>query len=443
MTKNASRGLSIFWVIITMIVAVVAGLAGARWMYQNTLQSAARTTVVWISIDGLRGDYVQRGELPFFSRLRREAATTAKLSPVFPSITFPSHCSEATGVTVEKHGITANAFYDTATKVQYSYPNDASLLQAEPIWLTAQRQGVRTAVLDWPLSFAQKGPVRTEVFEEKFDSAMPDEQRLNRLLDTWSASLAKADPVALHLLMGYVIATDKPGHDSGPDSPQILSAMVSLDALLTKFSEHAVELWKRQRKTPHDRLFFVFSTDHGMSKVNTLVNLPRVLNVPRRDAEMRLSTTGNVGHVFLDETKFPPGGEARATRLAAVRDTMIAAGPGFQAFKREDMPAAWGYAHPTRCGDVIIILPRGYTFGWAEGAEAISDVSTSTTGPHGMHGYDPATNPDMMGFFAVWEFGKANPRDLGVVGWDQLHPTVAKLLGIKPAPAAQGVPLDF
>lgn len=430
-----------FWVISTIVVAVVAGLAAAKWMYQYSLQAAARTTVVWISIDGMRGDYVQRGDFPFFVRLRREAATTDKLRPVFPSITFPSHCSEATGVTVEKHGITANAFYDAATKTQYSYPNDSSLLQAEPIWLTAQRQGVRTAVLDWPLSFAQKGAIRTEIFDEKFDSAMPDEQRLNRLLDAWSASLAKADPVPLHLLMGYIIATDKPGHNNGPDSPEILQAMIMLDAQLTKFSERAVELWKRQRKTPEDRLFFVFSTDHGMSTVKTLVSLPRLLNVARRDPEIRLSTTGNVGHVFLDGVKYPRGSEAREAKLREFRATMIAAGPDFQAFKREDMPAAWGYAHPTRCGDLIIILPRGYTFGWAENAAAISEVGTSATGPIGMHGYDPATNPEMMGFFAIWEFGKIKPMDLGAVGWDQLHPTVAKLLGINPSPTATGTPL--
>src|SRR5438045_4017685 len=31
------------------------------------------------------------------------------------------------------------------------------MLQAEPIWLTAKRQGVRTLVHDWPLSHAQRG----------------------------------------------------------------------------------------------------------------------------------------------------------------------------------------------------------------------------------------------------------------------------------------------
>ena len=443
MTKNASRGLSIFWVIATIAVALLAGLAGARWMHRNSVEAASRTTVIWLSIDGLRGDYVKRGDFPFFARLQREGATTSQLRPVFPSITFPSHCSEATGVTVEKHGITANAFYDSATKLQYNYPNDSSLLLAEPIWLTAQRQGVHTAVLDWPLSFAQKGEIRTDVFEAAYDGNLSDDQRLNRLLEVWTASLAKSSPVPLHLLMGYIVATDKPGHNNGPESPEILKEMIVLDAQLARFSEHAVELWKRQRKTAADRLFFVFSTDHGMSTVKTLVSLPRVLGIGRKDPEIRLSTTGNIGHVFLDPTKYPLGSEMRDAKLAELRNTMIAAGPDFQAYRREEMPAKWGYAHPTRCGDLIIVLPVGYTFGWAENAAAIADVRPDSTDVHGMHGYDVATNPEMMGFLAVWEFGKSKSRDLGPVVWDQLHPTVAKLLGIHPSVAATGEPLVF
>src|SRR5262249_39500137 len=145
----------------------------------------ARNTIVWVSIDGLRGDYVHRGELPFFKRLRLEAATTEKLRPAFPSTTFPSHSSQATGVTADQHGITGNSFYDSAKGVLYNHPNDAALLQAEPIWLTAQRQGVHTAVFDWPLSFAQRGRVHTEFFLDAFDPAVPDQRRLERLLNGW------------------------------------------------------------------------------------------------------------------------------------------------------------------------------------------------------------------------------------------------------------------
>ncbi len=59
-----------------------------------------------------------------------------------------------------------------------------------------------------------------------------------------------------------------------------------------------------------------------------------------------------------------------------------------------------------------------------------------------MHGYDADTDPEMLGFLAIWEPGKSSPVDLGDVSWEQLHPTVATLLGIRPAPAAAGVPLS-
>lgn len=434
-----------FWVVATVLIAVGAGLAGANWMYRQALRSPARHTVVWISVDGLRGDYINRGDFPFFARLVREGATTSHLRPVFPSITFPSHCSEATGVSVERHGITANTFYDTATKTQYSYPSDSSLLQAEPIWITAQRQGVRTAVFDWPLSFAQKGPARTEIFGQTYDGSLTDEQRLNRLLDAWNASLSKTNPVPLNLLMGYVISTDKPGHHDGPDAPQIAQEMIALDKLLTRFSARVVELWKRQSRTQEDRLFIVISTDHGMSEVKFLASLDRILGVARRDPDVRLSTTGNIGHIFLDLVKYPAGSPGREAKLVELREKLKAAGPGFRAYRREDMPPELGYAHPTRCGDLIAVLPKDYTFGWSENASAnaaaITAVGTNESDVRGMHGYDVATNPEMLGFFAIWEPGKIRAQDLGSVNWDQLHPTVAKILGISPAAGAKGTPL--
>src|SRR5439155_14532233 len=91
-----------------------------------------QTVVVWISIDGFRGDYVDRVETPTFHRLMREGVYSHELIPITPSITFPSHVSEATGVRVAQHGIPNNVFYDTITRQTYKFPNEAAMLQAEP-----------------------------------------------------------------------------------------------------------------------------------------------------------------------------------------------------------------------------------------------------------------------------------------------------------------------
>src|SRR5437764_11079602 len=48
-----------------------------------------QTVVVWISIDGFRGDYVDPVETPTFQRLMREGVYSHELTPITPSITFP------------------------------------------------------------------------------------------------------------------------------------------------------------------------------------------------------------------------------------------------------------------------------------------------------------------------------------------------------------------
>ena len=245
---------------------------------------ATGRTVVWISMDGVRQDYLDRGKLPFFDRLKKEGAWSRLLRPVFPPITFPSHCSQATGVTVERHGVTGNSFYDTGTRREARYPAEAALLQAEPIWLTAAGQGIRTLVYDWPLSQNQGGVVRAAYSGERFDNALSDDQRLDHLLDTWREDSktwrTSPDGAPLHLLMAYVHATDGTGHILGPDAPEITVDMEKLDATLARFFDAAVGLWREN--DPRGEFIFLLTTDHGMTRVDHLVSLEKALGLPRR-----------------------------------------------------------------------------------------------------------------------------------------------------------------
>ena len=70
-----------------------------------------KTVVLWISTDGCRGDYVDRDQTPFLKSLMDHGAYSKQLTPMFPSLTFPSHTTEATGVPAGQHGVTSNKFY--------------------------------------------------------------------------------------------------------------------------------------------------------------------------------------------------------------------------------------------------------------------------------------------------------------------------------------------
>jgi hypothetical protein len=393
---------------------------------------ASRNVVVWISIDGFRQDYVDRNVSPFLRKLMHEGAYSQKLVPITPSLTFPSHATEATGAAASVHGITANDFYDTTTGQQYKMSGDASLLQAEPIWLTAQRQGVRTLVYDWVFSYTSPSArVRNDYALDKFDAAPTDEQRLTRILDTWRSDAAAAHDKPLQLLMGYIKEPDHIGHRSGPESPAINDTIHATDAILEHFVADVVEQFNRQR-SGDEQLYVLLSTDHGMTQVKTLINTRLLFAaVP---PEATVVTSGPLAYIYLD--KIPAADERDAVKKRLLAD-LRKHDDFLSAYTHESLPKSWRLDHPTRVGDITVMLDVGYTFSTKFEGE-LKHVVQAGDEPQGMHGFPPDKCADMRGLCVIWRY--PNPiggRNVGTVHTEQLHPTVARLLGIHPAEGAK------
>ncbi|HEX8522320.1 MAG TPA: nucleotide pyrophosphatase/phosphodiesterase family protein [Tepidisphaeraceae bacterium] len=388
-----------------------------------------RTTVIWISIDGFRHDYPEKAKTPFLHELMGRAYYSRAMTPITPSITFPSHVSEATGVTVDRHGIANNDFYDTETRQSYSFPAVPALLQSEPIWITTTRQHVRTLVFDWPLSQNQTARIRSDYFLAKFEGAPTDEQRLNRLIETWQLDKNKKP---LGLIMGYIKKTDTTGHKFGPESAELRTAIQETDAALAHFVSAAQRVFA-QKSRKGDRLYLMLTTDHGMTEVSALVNLEKLFAAPLPKS-VHVETGGPVAMIYLHDV--PP---AQRTILQQSLLNDLRKYSFLTAYTRDTLPKAWGFYNPARTGDVVVMLKNRYTFS--------TKIRTATapakgTGPLGMHGYPPAENPDMRGFFLLARLDQVErARDLGPVDSLRIHPTVAKLLHVKPAPNAKARPL--
>ena len=80
-----------------------------------------RDYVVLVSFDGFRHDYLDRFETPGFDQLAASGVIAEALVPVFPSLTFPSHYSIATGMYPAHHGIVGNRFYDPYRDDDFDY----------------------------------------------------------------------------------------------------------------------------------------------------------------------------------------------------------------------------------------------------------------------------------------------------------------------------------
>ena len=108
-----------------------------------------KPTVVLLSWDGLRFDFPDRGTFPGLLRMEQAGVRAGRLIPVFPSNTFPTHVSLATGTFPDRHGIVDNHFYDRREARWYHKSSEADWIKAEPLWIAAERQGVLTATYFW------------------------------------------------------------------------------------------------------------------------------------------------------------------------------------------------------------------------------------------------------------------------------------------------------
>ncbi len=413
--------------------ALIGFLMAASQVHAQTPAPAApRNVVLWISIDGFRGDYIGKKSLPFFNGLMKDGGFTGHLQPIFPSITFPSHSVEMTGVPPDQNGITGNSMLDERTNKVVHFPPDASLLQAEPLWVTAERQGVRTAVLDWPLSQNEPGPVRASYFLDRYDDKLTDEERLSRILENWKADQA---PQPLRLIIGYIPSLDHAGHQYGPEAPQIATTLQRIDQEMGSFLHEVLQLWD-QKMTKNDHLYLLITTDHGMQKVQNIVDVHRLAS-PLVLQGAEIVTNGPVASFYFPEVA---AGEL-AGRVGAVK-AQISTQPFLECYARDELPAAWHYQHPTRVGDLVVVLKPGYTFGKTVNQALLKVADASDV--QGMHGYPLETAPEMQGTMLLWRYpDPIGARDLGNVSVLQIEPTVAQILGIAPSVAAKGKPIAW
>jgi predicted AlkP superfamily pyrophosphatase or phosphodiesterase len=390
------------------------GAEGAR--IEDT---SAPSTVILLAWDGVRHDYPDRAELPGLARMERDGVRASRITPPFPSSTFPSMVTIATGTYPDRHGIVDNTFRD-ANRGPFDREADPSWIEAEPLWIAAERQGVRSAVFFWVGSEQDWRGQGARFRKAPFDGEVGEEEKVAQIL-AWLDLPPAERP---RLIMAWWHGTDRVGHQKGPDHPDVAAALVQQDRQLERLLAGIDERGAWGSTT------VVVVSDHGMTAVRESVAVAERLAAAGIEAEVIAG--GAVAHVFLDE---PSSADAAVRALEGLE--------GVAVHRRADVPAALRLAHPHRTGDLVLTVAPPRTFvapGIAE--RAVSLASGLLGWERGMHGFDPALS-DMGGiFFAV---GNGVPRGerIDPVRAIDVAPTVAAILGIEPPLDAEGEPLPF
>ena len=185
---------------------------------EDSVEYDLAPTVILISLDGFRWDYSSRVSTPNLDLLVENGVSSESYIPVFPSKTFPNHLSIVTGCYPENHGIISNSMYDEEWDAEYyigenSEPvTESRWYEAEPIWVTAEKQGQVTATYFWPGSEAEINGERPTYYFQ-YDGSVPNEDRVQQVLD-WIDLPSGSRPVFMTL---YFSNADSWGHQYGPD----------------------------------------------------------------------------------------------------------------------------------------------------------------------------------------------------------------------------------
>jgi predicted AlkP superfamily pyrophosphatase or phosphodiesterase len=324
-----------------------------------------------------------------------------------PSKTFPNHYAIATGMYAGEHGIVANTFADSARAAVYS-PADRSMVEdgswyrGEPIWVSAQRQGLKTGTMFWVGSEADVQGVRP-TYWHPFDDDMSDEARVDSVL----AWLALPDRLRPRLLTLYFEFTDDAGSAYGPTSPEATAAAARADSMLGRLIRGANAL-------PHgDRVDYVIVSDHGMMATQHAVFLSE-----------HIDTTGVARILHGPFAVFYLRGDS--VRIRSLK-AQLAHVPHATVYERSELPAAWHWSDP-RLGDLVLVAEPPWLI-WPT-ARAVP--------AHGAHGWAPESSDDMRGIFvAAGPHVRAAGR-IPAFRNVHVHPFLAALLGITPAAGISG-----
>jgi predicted AlkP superfamily pyrophosphatase or phosphodiesterase len=228
---------------------------------KNDTISNGEQPLILISMDGFRWDYFDKTETPNFDELISGGSKSAALIPSFPTKTFPNHITIVTGRYPENHGIVANRMYDNIFDEYYyigqgSKPVlDGKWYEAEPIWVTAEKQGRRAMTMFWPASEAEIMGFRpTEYFV--YDGSISHDDRIDQILE-WVDYPQEKRP---KFISTYFSHTDDFGHQYGPDSEEILKAIGEMDRTIGRL------IFGLKSRGLFKEVNIILVSDHGMAK---------------------------------------------------------------------------------------------------------------------------------------------------------------------------------
>jgi len=392
-----------------VLLLVLSNWHCSRHAKTNSSQfNALQPTVILISVDGFRWDYLEKVAAPNLRQLAATGVRAKALIPVFPTKTFPNHYTIVTGLYPEHHGIVANTMYDPEFDAKFSMSNRAAVQDGrwwggEPLWVTAEKQHQISGILFWPGSEAEISGVRP-TYWKIYDDDFPNTARVDTVL-AWLDLPAERRPTFLTL---YFSDVDHAGHRHSPDSQQVKTAILEIDHILGRLVQSL------EARDIFDQVNIIIVSDHGM----TAVTFDRVIYLD--------------DYLDLEKVEVVDWNPIVALRPRLmiedeIYQALVKAHPYLRVYRKAEIPARLHYNQHRRIMPIIGIASDGWKISRHGTRNTVEGFYTS-----GEHGYDNAL-PAMRAIFIAR--GPAFKSGFVVAPFQNIHiyNLICAILKLRPA----------
>jgi predicted AlkP superfamily pyrophosphatase or phosphodiesterase len=391
---------------LAMLMALALGACThAPWKTQEASSAASKPSpLIVVLIDGFRADYLDRNITPVMSGLAAQGVR-APMRPSTPSVSAPNHYTLMTGLYPDRHGMVDNTFLDPTLGFFGAEPASYAVAgfyeQATPLWVSAERQGVRVGSAYWGSPSVPIHGVRAS-HQIPYAENVPNADRVDRIL-AWF-DLPEAERPRLFML--YFGSVDGAGHLYGPDAPQTNAAIADADAAIGRLVEGL------RARNALDATNIVLVADHGMTEIS-------------RSRVILLSDLVDVNAVQETSYGATLGVNPKPGREAEVERALLKRHAHMSCWRKAEIPASYHYGANARAPAIFCLADPGWTI-----ATPVA-IARYPIELHGNHGFDPAI-PHMAALFVAR--GPAFARGAALPAFDNIHvyPMLAHVLGVTP-----------
>ncbi|XP_073444198.1 ectonucleotide pyrophosphatase/phosphodiesterase family member 7 isoform X2 [Dendrobates tinctorius] len=302
-----------------------------------------------VSFDGFRWDYDQDVDTPNMDIMNNDGVKAKYMTPAFLTLTSPCHFTLLTGKYIENHGVIHNMFFNISNWHKENYLSTQGISSwwdngSLPIWITAQRQGLKTGSLFFPGGNATYGGETVNI--KKVESKIHNYSNEAEWKENVETVMKWFTEENLDFVTLYFGEPDVTGHKHGPDTQQRKDMVRQIDRMVGHIRNQV------RHYGLESKLNVIITADHGMTTVQKgegEIILKDIPGFSLSDLQFHLVDYGPSGLLVPKEGN-----------LEKVYQALKGGHPKLNVYKKEEVPDRLHYSNNERITPLVLFGEPGY-----------------------------------------------------------------------------------